>query len=265
MKLATMVLLLCTTACLASPTYSELRNAESKKVGALFDTVAPHSSVEDDAYQKALQEHTEAQKRLSPALLAVFPKFTFGPDYVWQTDVIPNLFIRGDADSACYEGLHIELTKRGKKAIAFAGHLTNETLLREADEALSVQIPSWHREKGNGIANSPDATEVLTDIYCNGASHTQLKKLKNGLWVVAVTQDSAQRPTHLIGLRQMNEHFLFLRTELPKSFIDKLGCPKKARMEKAQIKCLSEELTDKMVEPHSKPLLQALNAFQFVN
>lgn len=265
MKLATLFLIP-SVAALAAQTYSELRNAESKKIHAIFEAVKPelrHS--EDDAYQKALHEHTEALRRLSAPLLATFPKFSFGPEYSWEIDVYPNLFMRGDEDSYCYEGLHIALTKKGKKGMNFAGHLTNETLLRDADEALAVEIPSWHREKGAGVENAPDSTEVLTEIYCNGASHTQVKKLKNGIWVLSVSQDSAREPTHLIGLKRVNENFLFLKSALPKSFVAKLTCPKRARPEKLQLKCLSDELTEKLLEPQAKPLLQALAAFEIVN
>lgn len=266
MKLA-MLLLFFSAAIFAAQNYSELRNAESKRLNAIFEGVKVDGlkHLEDEAYQKALREHTDALKRLSPVLLSTFPKFTFGADYSEEIDVYPNLFMRGDEDSYCYEGLHVALTKKGKKSVTFAGHLTNETLLRDADDALALEIPSWHREKGVGVANSSDATEVLTEIYCNGASHTQLKRLKNGLWVVEQTQDSAQAPSHLIGLRQVNETFLFLKMALPKSLIAKLNCPKKTRPEKAQIKCLSDELSDKLLEPYSKPLLQALGAFQIIN
>lgn len=264
MKLATL-LFLYSSLLFAAQNYSEIRNAESKRINAIFEGVKrEHKQSEDDDYQKALSEHTEALKRLSPVLLSTFPKFTFGEDYIAETDVYPNLFMRGDQDCYCYEGLQIKLTSRGKKPSTFAGHLTNESLLRDADDRIALEISSWHREKGTGVATANDATEVFTEIYCNGASHTQLKKLKNGLWVVQVTQDSAQAPSHLIGLKQVNENYLFLKTELPKSFVAKLTCPKKVRPEKAQIKCLSDELTDKLLEPHSKPLLQALAAFQIV-
>lgn len=265
MKFWSLIFLLFSAQTFAALSYSEMRNAESKKIKAIFEGVAPESlHTNDEAYKKALSAHDDALTRLSPVLLNTFPKFSFSDDYEVKTSVFPNLFIRGDEDSYCYEGIHVDVTKKGKRPVTYYGYLTSETLLRDADEALAVEIPSWHREKANGVENATDATEVLTEVYCDGASHTQIKKLKNGQWLVSVTQDGVKEPTHLIGLRRVKDNFLFMKSALPASFAAKLTCPKKNRPEKAQIKCLSDEVTDKLIEPYSKPLQRVLESFQVI-